>query len=309
MIPDKRSVLLTGAGGFIGRHTIEPLLRRGFTVHAVSSRRDGERFDGVVSHVCDLLDPVATDQLVARVAPTHLLHLAWYTAPDQFWSAIENVSWLRASLALAMSFSAHRGRRLVTAGSCAEYDWSRGFLSEADTPMAPATLYGASKHALHVTLAHYARQAGLSYACGRVFFMFGPHEKSSRLVASMIRAMLNREEARCSSGEQLRDYAHVRDVAGAFVALLDSDFEGPVNIASGQPVTIKEIVLRIADRLDARALVRLGERSSQSDDPPLLLADVRTLRDKLGWHDAFDLDAGLDDTIRWWRDRAGPRSA
>jgi nucleoside-diphosphate-sugar epimerase len=306
MSQETRSVLVTGAGGFIGRHTIEPLLRRGFVVHTVSSRRDGERGEGVVSHVCDLLDPVATRELMARVAPTHLLHLAWYTAPDQFWSALENLTWLQASLTLATSFRAHGGRRLVTAGSCAEYDWSRGFLSEADTPTVPATLYGATKHALQVSLSHYARQAGLSYACGRVFFMFGPHEKATRLVPATIRALLNRQEARCSSGTQLRDYAHVRDVAGAFVALLDSDFAGPVNIASGRPVSVKEIVLRIADRLDGRALVRLGELTPRADEPPLLLADVRTLRERLGFKDAYDLESGLDDTIRWWRDRAGP---
>jgi nucleoside-diphosphate-sugar epimerase len=297
-----RTVLVTGAGGFVGRHTIEPLLRRGFTVHAVSSRRDGERFAGVATHVCDLLDPAATEQLMASVAPTHLLHMAWYTAPDQFWSAPENLTWLQASLTLVARFSAHRGRRLVTAGSCAEYDWRHGFLSEATTPTVPATLYGATKHALHVTVEHYARQAGLSYACGRVFFMFGPHEKRSRLVPAMIGAMLKREVARCTSGTQLRDYAHVRDVGGALVALLDSELEGPVNIASGRPVSIREIVLRIAERLDARALVRLGELAPPANEAPLVLADVRRLRAELGWQDSFDLDSGLDDTIRWWRD-------
>jgi nucleoside-diphosphate-sugar epimerase len=297
-----RSVLVTGAGGFIGRHALEPLLRRGFAVHALSSRARSSATAGVTHHVCDLLDAPTTAKLIATVQPTHLLHLAWCTVPGQFWSAPENLTWLETSLALVRAFHQHGGQRLVIAGSSAEYDWRYGFCSEAVTPTVPASLYGSCKLALHTAVEHYARRVGLSYANARVFFAYGPHEKPARLVAAMIRAMLKRQPAACTAGTQLRDFSHVADTAGAFVATLDSDFNGVVNLGSGRPTSVKEVVLRIADRLGARALVRLGELPTAPDEPPLLLPDVRTLHDKIGWQNRFDLDAGLEDTIGWWRE-------
>ena len=68
-----------------------------------------------------------------------------------------------------------------------------------------------------------------------IFFLYGPHEPPGRLIPSVIQALLKGEFARCSHGRQIRDFLYVEDVAEAFVALLDSDITGPVNIASGSP--------------------------------------------------------------------------
>src|SRR5206468_9393880 len=192
-LPGVSRVLVTGATGFIGRHTLAPLVAAGHEVHA-TARTPGAAARGVTWPAADLLD---SPDVVRYVNPDALLHLAWYAEHGKFWSSPENLRWLQASVALLRAFS---GRRAVIAGTCAEYDWTTGAWRLAeDAPLAPATLYGACKHALHVATEAYAREAGFSLAWGRIFFLFGPDEHPGRLVPSVLGPLLHGEEARTTS--------------------------------------------------------------------------------------------------------------
>ena len=131
--------------------------------------------------------------------------------------------------------------------------------------------------------------------------MYGPREDPRRLVADVIRSLLAGREARCSEGRQLRDYQYVGDVAAVLVALLDSVVTGPVNIGTGRAVAVRDIVLAIADRLQARELVNLGAIPTAPDDPPMLEADIGRLSEEVGWHSATTLEEGLALTIDWWK--------
>jgi nucleoside-diphosphate-sugar epimerase len=152
-------------------------------------------------------------------------------------------------------------------------------------------------------LAAFARQTGLSAAWGRIFFLYGPHEPQEKLVSSVTRALLKGAPVDCTDGRQLRDFLYVKDVAAAFVTLLESQIAGPINIASGRPLAIKEIILKIAEKMNRADLVRLGTLGRPPDDPPLLVADTTRLKNELGWSPQYDLDKGVDDTIRWWQEQ------
>jgi nucleoside-diphosphate-sugar epimerase len=294
-------VLVTGATGCIGRHALPLLVARGWDVHAIASRQATPDVASVTWHRGNLLDATATRAAVHDVAPTHLLHLAWYIAPGKWATAPENVTWVRASLDLFDAFAEAGGARIVTAGSCLEYDWQYGYCSETRTPCAPHTAYGACKHALSELTETFARAHGLSSAWGRIFFVYGPHEHPDRLVASVVRSLLQRQPARTSHGRQVRDYLFAGDVADALVTLLASSLEGPINIASGEPVQLRDIVQRLGDLLDGRDLLQIGAIPPAPTDVPLVVADTRRLTGELGWRPAVGLDAGLRQTIDWWR--------
>lgn len=312
-----KRVLVTGATGFVGRHTLAPLLARGYEVHAATSRAltpdeqadaaggrdEGEAARGARWRACDLLRAGAGAELVAEVRPTHLLHLAWYAEPGKFWESGVNEEWLRASRELFDAFARTGGRRVVSAGTCAEYEWGHagGVCKELETPRRPVTLYGRAKLAAHHSLTEIARGFGVSAAWGRIFFLYGPHEHPARLVSSVIRSLLRRERVPLTHGRQVRDFLHVEDVASAFVALLDSDVSDAVNIASGRAVELREVVGRVADKLDGRALLDFGARPAPAGEPPTLVADARRLGEEVAFSPRYDLDAGLDETIAWWR--------
>ena len=295
-----KRVLVTGATGFIGRHAISPLLERGFEVHTHGYHNSLD-YEGVTSHETDLLSDSAKE-LCAKIRPTHLLHFAWYAVPGKYWTSPENERWVEATQKLLTAFAESGGSRAVLAGTCAEYDWTKPqeFLKE-DSPIAPATLYGQSKNKIHEWAENFARREGTSLAWGRIFFLYGPHEAPERLVPSVVNSLLDGKEARTTSGEQVRDLLHVEDVASAFVALLDSDVEGAVNIASGTPLQLKDVVNAIADILGKSELVRLGALPERPHEPARLVADVQRLRDEVGWQPHYPLREGLENTISWWK--------
>ncbi len=93
---------------------------------------------------------------------------------------------------------------MVISGSCAEYDWTQdGIFSENLTRLHPQNLYGASKHALNLTLENFAKISNLSYAWGRVFYLFGANESPNRLVPSVINALLKNNLKVLSKGKSL----------------------------------------------------------------------------------------------------------
>lgn len=307
-------VLVTGAGGFIGRWSLMPLRAAGYEVCAVLSPGHDDRDDfmagseGIEVRRADLTEPAAVDALLAATKPTHLLHFAWIAAPGLYWQSAENDRWLSASRYLLEAFGRGGGKRAVMAGSCAEYDWSRvAVCHERSSPLAPqsetTSRYAACKIALQRALEEHARRHGMSWAWGRIFFQYGPGEHRERLVASVIVNLLAGREAPCTHGRQLRSFLHVEDVGAAFAALLKSDVQGPVNVGSADRVTIAELLERLARKIGRPELLKLGARSAPPGEPAVLVPDIARLRDEVGWRPRWALDEGLADTIAWWRAR------
>jgi nucleoside-diphosphate-sugar epimerase len=295
-----KKVLVTGASGFIGRHSLQFLRERGFEVHATAFRRQPD-FREIHLHDADLTDPVQLRATIAEVKASHLLHFAWYAVPKDYRTSDENLRWVQSTIELVRVFNEQGGKRAVLAGTCFEYDSRYGFCSELLTPLKPNTFYGLCKASTGEILRSYAETCGISLAWGRIFFLYGPYEADGRLVPAVVKALLKREEVNTSHGKQLRDFMHVADAANGFATLLDGDVTGPVNIGTGIPTPVASIVDILSDRLEGRSLVRFGAISVPSDDPPLLIADTRRLNAEVGFKPQIDLVSGLEETVAWWK--------
>jgi nucleoside-diphosphate-sugar epimerase len=299
-----KRILVTGAGGFIGRHVMQQLVGGEHEVHAVYSQHQGpvDVDSSCMTHTVDLLAPGTMTRLIEAVRPEYLMHLAWCAKPGVYWSSPENLLWVRATLELLQAFQCQGGQHAVMVGSCAEYDWQYGYCREETTPLVPATVYGRCKNATRELAEVFAQVHDMPIAWARIFNAYGPYEAPGRLVPAVISALLKGEPARCSHGEQWRDFLHAADVASALVMLLQSKAEGAFNIGSGQPVRLREVVEYLASQLNAVDLLHMGAIAVAADDPPLLVADNQRLV-KLGWKAQFDLQHGLDNTLAWWRGR------
>jgi nucleoside-diphosphate-sugar epimerase len=289
-------LLVTGARGFVGRALMDGLRERGWDPIGVSSVVSG-------AFLCaNLLEHNAVRALMRYVKPTHLIHAAWRPVHGNVLHSIENFAWLTATLCLIDAFREYGGLRAAVLGSSAEYDWSYGVCRNRITPTRPATLYGTCKNALRSTLESCAPMMGLSLVWPRLFFIYGPGEHESRLVPSVIRSLVRGEPALCTDGRQVRDYLHVTDVATGVVAALESKHVGTVDIASGQGVAVRDLVLEIGRTLGREDLVRLGARPLPPHEAPTVVGDPREAANLLGWAPTISLHEGIADTITWGQD-------
>ena len=301
-----KRVLITGAAGFFGAHAMRSFDPAQWEVHGLDRPGvDRERFDAITReaklHEVDLLDPNAVRVLVNEVKPDLAVHLAWYVVPGKFWAAPENIDHLNASFGLCRALVDVGCKRIVTAGTCFEYDVATATapLTE-DSPTRPTLLYSATKLAMFEVLRQAAKGWGISYAHLRFFYQYGRYEGPNRLVSDVMWSLVRSEEAKVTTGEQVRDFLDIEDVASAIAIAGASDAEGAINVGSGIPVTVRDVVSAAARAYGKEYLVRYGARPSRPDDPAFIVADVTRLR-SLGWSPKVDLESGMQALSAFYR--------
>ena len=297
-------VLVTGGSGFIGRELVRTLCDQSVEVHVIG--RSPALDDRAYFHHCDLLGRDTSLQFIGDLGCTHLAHMAWYTEPGQFWNSPKNLEWVEASLRLVRAFVAEKNKRIIVAGTCAEYDWSSGQLDEQKTALAPATLYGEAKASLFHILTAAAPVLDYELAWGRVFIPFGPGEHCEKLLGTLLRTIETGEPAFFSSGIQERDFMYVSEIGRAFARLLFADISGPVNIANGKSISVRSFVEQAAEIGNVRHLVNFGKRELQTNEPPLIVASTARLYNEIGFEKEHSLKSALQQTIEHYQERHSP---
>ncbi len=297
-----KRILITGGGGFVGRHLVEALGRSDWDVHVVSRSKSGE-VDGVAWHPLDLFDRSLVADLVERVRPHSLVHLAWITEPAVYWTSSLNEAWKDATLHLFEAFLESGGRRALATGTSAEYDWgSTGPLLEDESPLSKQTLYSRCKLETMERGRELFSARGIPLIWARLFNPFGPGEHRRRLIPRACRALLRGETFLCAGPPSARDFLHVSEVADALLAAVESDFSGTLNIASGEGRTAQEVVRRLALNLGAEDRVRFEEAGGGSAQS--VVACTRRLQDVIGFRPRLGFDEQIAEVCAWWKQQS-----
>jgi len=267
--------LLTGATGFVGRHILKALERRG-TPCRVVTRPGKEEFLNQFSNIesvitTDDLFAERLDLMEAACTNVHtVIHAAWYVDPKDYLQSPRNMDCLRGTLLFAQACASERVERFVGVGTCFEYDVTGGYLS-TKTALKPTSMYAAAKAAAFLSLSQFFRLEQIEFAWARLFYLFGEGEKSQRLVP-YIRSRLQRgERVELTSGEQVRDFLEVEQAGRMIVELAAGPASGPANICSGTGITVRALAERIADEYGRRDLLAFGARQQNLVDPPYVV--------------------------------------
>ncbi len=289
-----KRVLLTGATGLIGKYAIQPLIDEGFEVFAVSSKERPEK-NGVNWIKADLLDVSSIKDLFEKIKPEYLLHFAWETTPENYLESNLNFDWVIASLEMLKQFGLNGGKRAVFAGTCFEYEFKVEALKE-DDKLNPISTYAKCKNNLNQLATLYAKNNNISFGWGRIFYVYGKGEHEKRLLPCVINSLKNDEEIVISSGELIKDYMFAADIAASFIIFLGTNVSGCVNICSGKPIKIKEIVSLVAKKLKQEHLLKFENK--YSNQPPVIIGDNSRLVNEVGYKKFSDPSSALDEIIQ-----------
>ncbi|KPA21407.1 dTDP-4-oxo-6-deoxy-D-allose reductase [Shimia sp. SK013] len=289
------SVLVTGAGGFIGSHLIAALLARGATVHAVlrpgspAVRFQTLKLRPIIHHV-DVTKVDETADLVDRLRPDVVFNLAVCRATECPRSLRQTNETAAESL---LSACTHAGfRRFVSIGSSLEQQ------AEDQT----ATAYARSRAAAATKLRVLAKQLDIPLTHLRTYYVYGPLQDEGKLIPSALRAAETSESLPLAQNNFRKDYVYVSDVVRACFAAVVSDSPPytEADIATGQQWSVQDVVCLLENLTGRPIPTRADPAMTRSWDRPDWNTDLAPARNLLGWEPQITLQQGLADLVANW---------
>jgi UDP-glucose 4-epimerase len=302
-----QTVLITGAGGYLGGHAIRHFAADGWRVIGAGRSDPEHQARRCTSfHGTDFSDAAEVADLIARSGPDLVIHLA---APSSVAESVddpladftEHVA-PTANLLEGIRLSKVPSRVLLVS-SAAVYGDPRELPVNEGAPAAPISPYGFHKLHQELLFDQYARIHGVRCCKARVFSTYG--EGLRRLaVWDITRRALAGDHTVHGTGDETRDYLYAGDVAAALACIAESaPFAGEaINVASGEEVSVR----RLAEKIYAIAGVAgspLFSGRTFPGNPIHWRADVSQLR-RLGFRPQGDWSSGLARTVEWIREHA-----
>jgi UDP-glucose 4-epimerase len=293
-------VLVTGAGGFLGRHLCRRLRTSGAVVHAVSRGEAPPHGDASRWWQAELESDHEARELLRAVKPEIVFHLGGLThaAPDLALVLPTFRSLLTSTVGLLIAVTEHGCRRLVLVGSVEEPAgaWDTAPASPYGAAKWAAGAYGRMFHALYATPVVIARMA----------LAYGPGQADRKVIPATILSLLRGEPPRVSSGTRRWDLVYIDDAIEALVGLAERPgLEGAtLDVGSGTTRPLREVIERLTQMIDP-ALVPMFGVIPERPWGGGAAADAAATEARLGWRATTSLETGLERTIAWYRARTG----
>lgn len=258
MVPKQKQVLLTGATGFIGGYVLRELTKRKLAVTATyRSEKPNDFVNQNVRWLQFDMDDGFPQASLSEI-PDVLIHLAWGGLPNynSNFHLAEELPRQKRFLEEAIQFGI---RNVFVIGTCFEYGKVDGLLKE-DLKTQPHTSYGEAKDELRQYVQKLQMDSEFNFTWGRLFYLYGAGQGERSLYTQLQNAIASQNQSfDMSLGAQERDFLPVERAAQYIIdlALVRQDL-GLVNICSGQPKTVKNLVNEWLYDADSQIQLNLG---------------------------------------------------
>ena len=320
--------LITGITGFAGSHLADYLLADHPEVEVFGTRRWRSRTENI-DHLgervtlveCDLNDAAAVTSTLSSVRPDMIFHLAAQSFVPTSWKApaetlstniISQTNLFESMRALELDC------KIQIAGSSEEYGLvmpDEVPITE-DNPLRPLSPYAVSKVGQDLLAYQYFKSYGMKTIRTRGFNHTGPRRGEvfvtsnfAKQIAS-IEAGIQKPVIRVGNLDSQRDFTDVRDTVRAYWLAVQKGRPGEVyNIATGNAITIRELLERLLALSDADVELQVDPDRLRPSDVEILLGDYSKLEADTGWRPEIPLQTTLQDTLDYWRGKVGsPRT-
>lgn len=285
-------IVITGASGFVGSN-IARHLGKDNEVIGLTRSAGGWRTKGIKVEHLDICDRIKTIDLLRKLRPDVLIHCAVYGG-YHFEKDTEKVIKTNILGTLNLLDASENTSLFINTGSSSEYGIKQKPMKESDT-LEPNTDYAMSK-ALVSNLLHAGKYAN-KVTTLRLFSVYGYYEEKHRLIPTLLCSLINRERAKLSNPENVRDFVFVEDVSRAYEKVIkesDKINSGEIfNVGSGVQSKISEVV----EMLGIDAIWNNEER--EPEKKRVWQADITKIKNEIGWMPETTLKEGLEKTKEW----------
>lgn len=266
-----KKFLLTGATGFVGRQIVSDLLDKDIKIRVIVRKGKKNFFKDKKKKI----EVIITDDLFNKNTNWWIkqckgidtvIHAAWYTEPGKYLKSKKNIDCLIGSLNLVKGAVDAGIKRFIGIGTCFEYDLTKKRIS-VNTSLKPDSAYASSKVALFTFLSQWLPEQSVSFSWCRLFYLYGEGEDDRRLVPYIHKCLKKNIKVKLTKGNKIKDYLNSNEAGRIISEVSLSNHNGPINVCSGVPITIKQLAQKIADLYGKRHLLRFGAKPDNPSDP------------------------------------------
>jgi NAD dependent epimerase/dehydratase len=310
-------VLVTGAGGFIGSHLTEELVRQGEEVRAFvryNSRDERGLLEDLPEEIQnqmevipgDLKDPDGIKKAVKGC--TKAFHLgALIAIPYSYIHPFNFIQTNVVGTAHLLNACLEEGRleRVVHTSTSEVYGTAQYIPIDEKHPLQAQSPYAASKIAADKLAESYYLSFGLPVAIVRPFNTFGPRQSLRAIIPTIVSQAIHDKKIRLGNTNPRRDFLFVRDTVRGFIQMgkCEEAVGKVVNIGSGTDISIEELVKEILGLMGKRGEIELEDRRIRPEKSEVmqLLSDTRLAQKLFQWAPRYTLEDGLRETIAWYQ--------
>ncbi len=312
-----KPVLVTGAGGFIGSHLVDELLRRGADVTAFvhyNARNDWGMLEGHYTDATPHLRVIAGDvtdagfvkkAVVDKEVVFHLAALIGipysYVAPESYVNTN-----IKGTLNVMQACLDEKTRRIITTSTSEVYGTAQYTPIDENHPLQGQSPYSASKIGADKIAESFNLSFDLPVTTIRPFNTFGPRQSTRAVIPTIITQALTTNKIKLGSLTPIRDLTYVADTVSGFISLAESKktVGRTVNTGSGRGVTIGELAEIIIKKVNPKVKIVCEQKRVRPEKSEVmqLLCDNRLANELAGWKPSYSLEDGLDLTIDWMKE-------
>lgn len=285
-----KKVIVTGINGLIGQYIKKPLEKLGFEVYGIGTRKKNEKN----YYSVNLNNYIEVENIFNNLKPEYLIHLAWDTKRG-YVDSDSNFEFIASSINMLKYFKENNGKKVIFLGTLAEYKFTDKAMKENDE-LELKTIYTKCKNYLREISELYCEKHNINFCWARIFNTYGENEHNDRLFPYIINSLKNNQKVSINFSQLKRDYIFAGDIAKILALIINSNLVGIINICTGKTISLEEIAIIIAKKMNKTHLLELYKKETK--ESIINLGDNSRILNELNFNEFTSIDKWINDYIK-----------